>query len=82
MCQFMKVMPFPCNLLNLVDRDLPDYLIILTKRGYPFSTSVAQEIVCNVKEKLAYVALEFEQESEAIKSSSALRKATSYQMLR
>merc|ERR1711896_9741 len=68
-------LPHAIKRLDLAGRDLTEWMMkCLMEKGYTFTTTAEREIVRDIKEKLAFVALDYDEELKKAKGSADLAK--------
>jgi len=69
-------LPHSYKNINIGSRDITNYLMkISTERGYSFTTTAEREIVRDIKEKLCYVAQDFDAEMRKVAQSGEVEKS-------
>eukprot|EP00493_Phyllostaurus_siculus_P002000 UN02010 len=74
-------LPYAILRLDLAGRDLTQYMMhLLNERSYSFTTSFEQEIVRDMKEKLAYVAVDYDKELLTAEGAGASEIEKQYEL--
>ena len=69
------ILPHACEHLNVAGHKLTDNLQrLLAERGYDLQSSAQREVIQDIKEKLCYIVLDFEQTIEASTKSTNIEK--------
>jgi actin-related protein len=72
-------LPHAISRLDLAGRDLTDWMVrLLTERGYAFTSTSEREIVRDIKEKLCYIAPDFEHALATATASNTIE--TNYEL--
>nr|BAB85854.1 actin [Blepharisma japonicum] len=68
-------LPHAIQRIDVAGRDLTLHLVrLMTERGHSLTNSAEKEIVRDIKEKLCYVALDFQEEMNKARTSSEIEK--------
>jgi actin beta/gamma 1 len=68
-------LPHAIQRIDIAGRDITNHLVrLLTERGHSLNNSAEREIVRDIKEKLCFIALDFNEEMAKAKSSPDLEK--------
>jgi len=68
-------LPHAVKRINLAGRDLTERMVsLLNERGYSFTTTAEKEIVRDIKERLCYISLNYQDDLAAVESNTELEK--------